>query len=210
MPTTRYSRPVPNVILLRHGQSQWNLENRFTGWMDVPLSPRGETEARAAGAKLRHQQIDRLYTSMLSRAIETARIALEAAGTAPVPLESDVALNERHYGDLEGLAKTEARRRFGPERLMHWRRSYHGRPPGGESLADTLARVLPYWTNHMLVDLRAELNVLVVAHSSSLRALVMCLERLAPARVIDVKIPTAVPLLYEMTRAGTVTAKRYL
>src|SRR5215467_6565386 len=201
---------MPELILLRHGQSQWNLENRFTGWVDVPLSPRGEGEARKAGEKLRGHRIDKLYTSVLVRAIETARLALEVAGIGPLPTERDAALNERLYGDLQGLNKAEAAQQFGAEQVHLWRRSYDVRPPGGESLADTAARVLPFWEQHILPQLRAGTNVLVVAHGNSLRALVMHLDRLTREQVLQLEIPTGVPLLYEMAADASIVAKRYL
>ena len=201
---------MSELILLRHGQSQWNLENRFTGWVDVPLSARGEAEARAAGEKLRGHKIDKLYTSVLKRAIDTATLALEPAGVRPAAVERDAALNERMYGSLQGLDKTEAAQRFGAEQVKLWRRSYDVRPPDGESLADTAARVLPYWESHILPDLRAGRNVLVVAHGNSLRALVMHLDGLSRERVLELEIPTGAPLLYEMRPDGTVAAKRYL
>jgi len=201
---------MPDLILLRHGESQWNLENRFTGWIDVPLSSRGEAEARAAGQKLRGRRIDKVYTSVLVRATETARIALEAAGIGPVPIVRDAALNERMYGDLQGMNKAEAVARFGADQVKLWRRSYEVRPPGGESLADTAARVLPYFERCILPDLRAGKNVLVVAHGNSLRALVMHLDGLTREQVLQLEIPTGVPLLYEMAADGTVLGKRYL
>ena len=201
---------MPDLVLLRHGESAWNLENRFTGWVDMPLSPRGEEEARSAGEKLRGRRIDKLYTSVLVRATETARIALDVAGLGPLPTERDAALNERMYGDLQGMNKAEAAGRFGAEQVRLWRRSYDVRPPGGESLADTAARVLPYWEGHILPDLRAGRNVLVVAHGNSLRALVMHLDGLTRAQVLDLEIPTGVPLLYGLTPECTVLTKRYL
>jgi 2,3-bisphosphoglycerate-dependent phosphoglycerate mutase len=201
---------MPELILLRHGESQWNLENRFTGWVDVPLSPRGEAEARAAGEKLRGRRIDVLYTSVLVRATETARIALDAAGLGALPTVRDAALNERMYGDLQGMNKAEAAAQFGADQVKLWRRSYDVRPPGGESLADTAARVLPYFERHILPELRAGKNVLVVAHGNSLRALVMHLDGLGHDQVLQLEIPTGVPLLYEMTTDGTVLSKRYL
>jgi 2,3-bisphosphoglycerate-dependent phosphoglycerate mutase len=201
---------MPDLILLRHGQSQWNLENRFTGWVDVPLSPRGEEEARAAGEKLRGRRIDKVYTSALVRAAETTRIALESAGIGPVPIERDSALNERMYGDLQGKNKAEAAEQFGADQVKLWRRSYDVRPPGGESLADTAARVLPYWERHILPDLKAGKNVLVGAHGNSLRALVMHLDQLSREEVLSLEIPTGVPLLYELAPDATVRAKRYL
>jgi 2,3-bisphosphoglycerate-dependent phosphoglycerate mutase len=146
---------MADLILLRHGQSQWNLENRFTGWVDVALSPKGEAEARAAGEMLRGRRIDKLYTSTLRRAIDTATLALEVAGIGSLPTERDAALNERMYGDLQGLDKGEAAKQFGADQVHRWRRSYDERPPGGESLADTAARVLPYWERQILPDLKA-------------------------------------------------------
>ena len=201
---------MPALILLRHGQSQWNLENRFTGWVDVPLSPKGEDEARAAGEKLRGWHIDKLYTSVLRRAVDTATLALEAAGTTVPATERDAALNERMYGDLQGLNKAEAAKRFGDAQIKLWRRSYDVRPPGGESLADTAARVLPYWESHVLPDLQAGRDVLVVAHGNSLRALVMHLDGLSHAEVLELEIPTGAPLLYEIGTDRQITGKRYL
>jgi len=201
---------MPALILLRHGQSQWNLENRFTGWVDVPLSPTGEDEARAAGEKLRGRHIDKLYTSVLRRAVDTATLALEAAGTTVPVTERDAALNERMYGDLQGLNKAEAAKRFGDAQIKLWRRSYDVRPPGGESLADTAARVLPYWESHILPDLKAGRDVLVVAHGNSLRALVMHLDGLSHAEVLELEIPTGAPLLYEIGTDRQITGKRYL
>jgi 2,3-bisphosphoglycerate-dependent phosphoglycerate mutase len=201
---------MPALILLRHGQSQWNLENRFTGWVDVPLSPKGEDEARAAGETLRGRHIDTLYTSVLRRAVDTATLALEAAGTTVPVTERDAALNERMYGDLQGLNKAEAAKRFGDAQIKLWRRSYDVRPPGGESLADTAARVLPYWESHILPDLKAGRDVLVVAHGNSLRALVMHLDGLSHAEVLELEIPTGAPLLYELGTDGRIAGKRYL
>ena len=198
------------LILLRHGQSQWNLENRFTGWIDVPLSPTGEDEARAAGEKLRGRHIDKLYTSVLRRAVDTATLALETAGTTVPVTERDAALNERMYGDLQGLNKAEAAKRFGDAQIKLWRRSYDVRPPGGESLADTAERVLPYWETHILSDLKAGRDVLVVAHGNSLRALVMHLDGLSHTEVLELEIPTGAPLLYEFGTEGRITGKQYL
>lgn len=201
---------MPDLILLRHGQSQWNLENRFTGWVDVPLSPKGEAEARAAGEKLRGRTIDKLYTSVLKRAIDTADLALAAAGISGLPTVRDAALNERMYGDLQGMNKAEAAQRWGDEQIRLWRRSYDVKPPGGESLADTAARVLPYWETTLLPDVRAGKNLLVVAHGNSLRALVMHLDGLSREQVLALEIPTGSPLLYEMRPDGAVAGKRYL
>lgn len=201
---------MPDLILLRHGESQWNLENRFTGWVDVPLSLKGEAEARAAGEKLRGRKIDKLYTSVLRRAIDTADLALAAAGISGLPTEREAALNERMYGDLQGMNKAEANERFGADQVKLWRRSYDVRPPAGESLADTAARVLPYWEARILPDLRAGKNILIVAHGNSLRALVMHLDGLTREQVLALEIPTGAPLLYQIETDGRVLGKRYL
>jgi 2,3-bisphosphoglycerate-dependent phosphoglycerate mutase len=201
---------MPELILLRHGQSQWNLENRFTGWVDVPLSPKGEEEARAAGTKLRGRRIDKLLTSTLKRAIDTADLALGTAGIQGVPIERDAALNERMYGDLQGLNKAEAAKKWGDAQIKIWRRSYDVKPPGGESLADTAARVIPYWDAHILPEIRAGKNILVAAHGNSLRSLVMHLDGLTREQVLELEIPTGVPLLYELDADGRVLGKRYL
>jgi len=201
---------MPDLILLRHGQSQWNLENRFTGWVDVPLSAKGEAEARAAGEKLRGRRIDEVFTSTLLRATETARLALESAALGPLPMERDAALNERMYGDLQGMDKAEAAERFGAEQVKRWRRSYDVKPPNGESLADTAARVLPYWERRILPAIREGRNVLVAAHGNSLRALVMHLDGLTREQVLELEIPTGDPLLYEIGPGGEVRGKRYL
>lgn len=203
---------MPLLILLRHGESQWNLENRFTGWVDVPLSPRGEQEAREAGEHLQPLPIDTVYTSVLQRAMNTARIALEAAGKAHLPTQSNQALNERHYGDLQGLNKAETAAQYGDEQVKIWRRSFDIPPPGaeGESLKDTAARTLPYFDAHILPDIKAGKNVLVVAHGNSLRSIVMSLDTLSPTEVIALNIPTGVPLVYTLDGDGKVLEKHYL
>lgn len=203
---------MPLLILLRHGESQWNLENRFTGWVDVPLSPRGEAEAREAGEYLRPLPIDQVFTSVLQRAMNTAKIALEAAGKSGLPTQSDQALNERHYGDLQGLNKAETAAQYGDEQVKVWRRSFDIPPPGalGESLKDTAARTLPYFEAHILPALKGGKNVLVVAHGNSLRSIVMSLDALSPTEVIALNIPTGVPLAYTLDPSGTVQEKHYL
>jgi len=203
---------MPKLILLRHGESQWNLENRFTGWVDVPLSPRGENEARTAGEHLRDLPIDKLYTSVLQRAMNTAKIALEAAGKGELPTERDQALNERHYGDLQGLNKAETATQYGDEQVKIWRRSYDVPPPGenGESLKDTAARTLPYFQAHILPDIKAGKSVMVVAHGNSLRSIVMELDNLTREQVLELNIPTGIPLVYDFDDAGNITHKQYL
>jgi 2,3-bisphosphoglycerate-dependent phosphoglycerate mutase len=198
------------LVLLRHGESQWNLENRFTGWVDVPLSPRGEQEALSAGEKLKAFRFNRAFTSVLQRANETLRIVLEKIGQADIPVERDQALNERHYGDLQGLNKSETAKKFGDAQVKLWRRSYDIRPPNGESLGDTAARVLPYWEKNIFPFLNKGESVLIAAHGNSLRALVMHLDGLSREEVLELNIPTGVPLLYELDGSGKPLSHRYL
>ena len=199
-----------HLVLLRHGESQWNLENRFTGWVDVPLSPRGMQEAKNAGEKLRPYRFDRAFTSVLHRANETLRLALEVIGQTEIPTERDKALNERMYGELQGLNKAETAKKYGEDQVKIWRRSYDVRPPGGESLEDTAQPVLPYYDKKIRPHLLAGANNLIAAHGNSLRALVMELEHLSREQVLELNIPTGAPLLYELDSAGQVTGHRYL
>ena len=198
------------LVLLRHGQSQWNLENRFTGWIDIPLSPKGEEEAREAGEKIKHFKFDKVYTSVLERAIKTYEIAAEVAGFKDLPVEKDKALNERMYGDLQGLNKDDMRKKFGAEQVHIWRRSFDVPPPNGESLKNTAERVLPYWHSHIEPDLKAGKNILVVAHGNSLRALIMHLDNLTGEEVVKLEIPTGVPILYEFDKDLKVVNKKEL
>lgn len=201
---------MAQLVLLRHGESQWNLENRFTGWVDVPLSPKGEEEAREAGRKLVNFRFDRAYTSVLKRAIDTLRIVLETIGQTQIPVEKDAALNERRYGDLQGLNKVETAAKYGDQQVKLWRRSYDIRPPGGESLKDTADRVLPYYEQRIRPELLGGKTILISAHGNSLRALVMHLDRLSQQEVLELNIPTGAPLLYEFNAVGDVVGKRYL
>lgn len=201
---------MARLILLRHGESQWNLENRFTGWVDVPLSPRGIQEAQQAGNKLRGFTFNRAFTSVLARANETLRLALEVIGQTDIPIEKDQALNERMYGELQGLNKAETAKKYGEDQVKIWRRSYDVRPPGGESLKDTAERVLPYYENKIKPYLLKDETILIAAHGNSLRALVMQLEQLSREQVLELNIPTGAPLLYELDTAGKVLSHRYL
>ncbi len=201
---------MARLVLLRHGESQWNLENRFTGWVDVPLSPKGEEEARAAGAKLATMRFDCAFASVLKRAIDTLTIVLEVIGQKDIPIEKDQALNERLYGDLQGLNKGETAAKYGEQQVKLWRRSYDVRPPGGESLKDTAERVLPYYESRIKPKILQNKTVLVAAHGNSLRALVMELDHLSKEEVLELNIPTGAPLLYEFDEQGQVTARRYL
>ncbi len=201
---------MSRLVLLRHGESQWNLENRFTGWVDVPLSPKGEQEAREAGKKLAGMKFDRAFSSVLKRAIETLRIVLEGIGQTGIPIQRDQALNERMYGELQGLNKAETAQKYGDAQVKIWRRSFDVRPPGGESLKDTAARVLPYYETAILPHLKAGETILIAAHGNSLRALVMQLDQLTQAEVLELNIPTGAPLLYEFDGAQRAVGHRYL
>lgn len=227
------------LILLRHGESAWNSKNLFTGWIDVDLTPRGEEQARDSGTLLRSAGLlpQSVHTSVLTRAVRTARLAMTAAGLARTPVARHWRLNERHYGALQGREKSEILREFGEERFRQWRRSYDAAPPpapeGGtadvahdpryadlprellprtESLADVTARLLPYWHEAVVPDLRAGRTVLVVAHSNSLRALVAHLDRLSRDELLELNIPTGMPLRYDLDEelAPLVRGGRYL
>lgn len=201
---------MPTLTLLRHGESQWNLENRFTGWVDVNLSPKGEQEAARAGASLADVPVDNVFTSVLLRAIRTADIALEAAGKHGLPVTRDQALNERHYGDLQGLNKKETADKYGDDQVHIWRRSYDIAPPNGESLKDTQARVIPYFDGTIAPLLRSGANILVVAHGNSLRALIMKIEGLSPEEILKVEIPTGIPIRYELDSSLHVLSRTML
>ena len=196
------------LVLVRHGQSEWNLKNLFTGWKDVDLTEAGVAEARAAGRKLKAQGLgfDVAYTSALKRAQRTLDLILEEMGQT-VPIVRDQALNERDYGDLVGMNKDDARKKFGAEQVHIWRRSYDVPPPGGESLKDTVARTLPYYCQEILPRVLRGERVLVSAHGNSLRALVMVLERLSPAEIVKREIGTGVPLIYWLNADSTVARR---
>ncbi|HYD47888.1 MAG TPA: 2,3-diphosphoglycerate-dependent phosphoglycerate mutase [Terriglobales bacterium] len=198
------------LVLLRHGESQWNLENRFTGWVDVPLTERGRSEAVAAGNRLRDIVFDRAYCSELQRAAQTLELVLEQIGQRELEVIRDRALNERHYGDLQGLNKAETAQKFGAEQVHIWRRSYDVAPPNGESLKDTAARTIPYYEQHIAPDLRAGKNILVAAHGNSLRALVMHLEQLSREQVLELNLATGVPIVYELDAALAIVGKQIL
>jgi 2,3-bisphosphoglycerate-dependent phosphoglycerate mutase len=194
------------LVLARHGQSEWNLKNLFTGWKDVALTDVGIAEARAAGRKLKGQGIgfDIGFTSELKRAQDTMTLMLEEMGLSGLPVVKHIALNERDYGDLSGLNNDDARKRWGEEQVHLWRRSYDVAPPGGESLRDTAARVLPYYVTEILPRVLRGERVLVTAHGNSLRALVMVLDRLGPQEIIARELATGVPLVYRLNADATV------
>lgn len=200
---------MPKLILVRHGQSLWNLENRFTGWVDVPLTDQGRDEARRAGEKLGGVSIDVAYTSALRRAQDTLAIILQ---TIPldVPVIRDQALNERDYGDLSGLNKADTALKYGDEQVHIWRRSYDIAPPNGESLKDTKARTIPFFERAIMGDIRQGKDVLVVAHGNSNRSIVMDLEQMSPEEILALNLDTGVPLVYELSLTGEVHGKSVL
>lgn len=198
---------MPTLALVRHGQSLWNLQNRFTGWVDVPLTPEGEAEARRAGERLRDLSFHVAYTSSLVRAQETLRIICETAGL-DLPVIRDEALNERHYGDLQGLDKAQTAARYGDEQVHLWRRSFATPPPNGEALKDTAARTLPFFERAVLGDIAQGHDVLVVAHGNSNRAIVMELDQLAEDEVPGLELATGVPLVYDLGTDGTVRGRQ--
>jgi 2,3-bisphosphoglycerate-dependent phosphoglycerate mutase len=200
------------LVLVRHGQSDWNLKNLFTGWRDVGLTEKGIAEARAAGKRLKAQGLhfDVAFTSALVRAQRTLDLVLEEMGETNIAVFKDRALNERDYGDLTGLNKDDARKKWGEEQVHIWRRSYDVAPPGGESLKDTAARVLPYYIQDILPPVLRGDNVIVVAHGNSLRALVMVLERLSPEKIVGREIATGVPLVYRLNADSTVAQMQEL
>jgi 2,3-bisphosphoglycerate-dependent phosphoglycerate mutase len=225
---------MPSLVLLRHGQSQWNLENRFTGWVDVDLTAQGEAEAKKGGELIAAAglEFDRAYSSVLTRAIRTGNIALQAAGQLWIPMVKDWRLNERHYGGLTGLDKAETAALHGDAQVKVWRRSYDVPPPplapGGaydftaerrylgqpipdtESLKTTLERVLPYWTGEIAPRLQSGEALLIAAHGNSLRAIVKHLFSVGEAEIVDVEIPTSNPLLIELDGALKPVSARYL
>ena len=197
------------LVLVRHGQSDWNLKNLFTGWRDVDLTEQGVKEAREAGRKLKAQglKFDIAFTSALKRAQRTLDLMLAELGQTNIPVIKNQALNERDYGDLVGLNKDDARKKWGEEQVLKWRRSYDIAPPGGESLKDTLARALPYYVTEILPHVMRSERVLVSAHGNSLRALVMVLDKHTPESIIKLNLDTGVPMIYRLKADSTVASK---
>lgn len=225
------------LVLVRHGESQWNNENRFTGWVDVDLSEKGRAEAKKAGALIRNEGylFDIAFTSVLKRAVRTLWISLDEMNAMYLPVRTSWRLNERHYGALQGLNKTETAEKYGEEQVKIWRRSYDTPPPllndsdfakqkeeprfrsiaakdlpRGETLKTTLARLLPYWENEIAPQIREGKQVLVVAHGNSLRALIQHLEKMSEAEIMELNVPTGTPLVYELDNNFGVVSKRYL
>jgi 2,3-bisphosphoglycerate-dependent phosphoglycerate mutase len=187
-------------VLVRHGQSDWNLKNLFTGWKDPDLSPQGVSEAKAAGQRLKAKglKFDLCFTSALTRAQHTLQLILAELGQTGLPETRDQALNERDYGELTGLNKDDARAKWGEEQVLVWRRSFDVPPPGGESLKDTLARSLPYYMHHIQPHVLEGKSVLVAAHGNSLRSLIMAIEGLTPAEILKRELETGVPVYYKL------------
>lgn len=200
------------LVLVRHGQSDWNLKNLFTGWKDPDLTEKGQAEAKAAGQRLKALGLnfDIAFTSALTRAQHTCRLILNELNQNDLKTIREQALNERDYGDLSGLNKDDARAKWGEEQVHVWRRSYDVPPPNGESLKDTVARVLPYYCQEILPRVLRGERVIVAAHGNSLRALVMVLDRLTPDTIPSMELDTGVPLVYRLNADSTVESKKVL
>ena len=200
------------LVLVRHGQSEWNLKNLFTGWENPGLTDKGVEEAHTAGRNLKAEGLvfDLAFTSVLDRAQRTLDIMLEELGQTDLPTTRDQALNERDYGDLTGLNKDDARKKWGEEQVHIWRRSYDVQPPGGESLRDTLARSLPYYMKAIQPHVLDGKTIIVAAHGNSLRALVMALEGLSPDAILKREIATGVPIIYKLNANGTIASSQVL
>lgn len=197
------------LVLIRHGQSEWNLKNLFTGWKDPDLTEKGHAEAIAAGKKLKESglKFDIAYTSALQRAQKTAQHILEQMGQSDLEVIKTSALNERNYGDLSGLNKDEVRQQWGQEQVQMWRRSYTIAPPNGESLRDTGARIWPYYLYHIQPHILRSQTVLMAAHGNSLRALIMALEGLSREEIISQELATGIPILYTFNPDSTIASK---
>ena len=199
------------LCLLRHGESLWNKENRFTGWVDVPLTDFGREQAEKAGKSIKKEgvQFQVVYTSVLNRAIETLEIVMKTI-QQNIHIIKDSALNERMYGDLQGLNKEDTAKKYGAEQVHIWRRSYDIKPPNGESLEDTQKRTIPFFMNCIMTDIKEGKNVLVVAHGNSLRSIVMYLDKLSKEQVLSLELPTGLPILYSIDSNGRVTSRKEL
>jgi len=201
---------MATLVLVRHGQSVWNKENKFTGWVDVDLTDKGIEEAEKAGELLTDYKFDEAYTSVLMRANRTLDIILKKTGQEDIPITKDQALNERMYGDLQGLNKDDTRAKYGEEQVHIWRRSFDVQPPGGESLKDTAERVLPYFEKEIAPKIKGGKKLIIAAHGNSLRALIMSLDKLSPEEILNVEIPTGVPKVYELDEELNVKSAEFL
>ena len=209
---TKLKMKSRNLILVRHGQSEWNAKNLFTGWKDPGLTDQGVSEAKNAGKLILEQKIefDVMYTSMLSRAQKTGDIILGILNHKEIPIIKNEALNERHYGSLGGLNKDDARKKWGVEQVHIWRRSFDIPPPDGESLKDTADRVLPYFEAEIMPKVISGSSILIAAHGNSLRALIMKLDSISSEDIVKLEIPTGAPIQYEFTSDGIVVKKTNL
>jgi 2,3-bisphosphoglycerate-dependent phosphoglycerate mutase len=209
---TKLKMKSRNLILVRHGQSEWNAKNLFTGWKDPGLTDQGVSEAKNAGKLILEQKIefDFMYTSMLSRAEKTGNIILGILNHKEIPIIKNEALNERHYGSLAGLNKDDARKKWGDEQVHIWRRSFDMPPPDGESLKDTAERVLPYFETEIMPKVISGSSILIAAHGNSLRALIMKLDSISAEDIVKLEIPTGAPIQYEFTPDGIVDKKTNL
>ena len=212
LPSEGYTTMDNVLVLVRHGQSEWNKRNLFTGWRDPDLTELGVEEAERAGRLLNEQgfKFDIAFTSVLHRANRTLALILKNLGQEGLETIRDQALNERDYGELSGLSKDDARQRWGEEQVLLWRRSYDVPPPGGESLKDTAMRVLPYYKSRIWPEVRAGRNVIVAAHGNSIRALIMYLEELSAKQIIEREVATGAPIIYRLTEIGQVADRREL
>ncbi len=201
---------MPKLVIVRHGQSVWNKENKFTGWVDVDLAERGVKEANEAGIKLKDYKFDAAFSSVLLRANRTLDIILDQMVQKDIPITKNQALNERMYGDLQGKNKAEVAAEFGDEQVHIWRRSFDVPPPGGESLKDTLERVIPYFESEIVPLLKAGKNIIITAHGNSLRALIMRLEGMNPEQILEVEIPTGAPKEYILDEELNIISSKFL
>lgn len=201
---------MSKLVIVRHGQSEWNKANIFTGWVDVDLTEEGVAEAQKAGKLLKDYKFDEAFSSVLKRANRTLDIILKETGQTDIPITHSEKLNERMYGELQGKNKDEARAEFGEEQVHIWRRGFDTPPPGGESLKDTLERVTPYYEKEIEPELRKGKNIIITAHGNSLRALIMKLEHIAPENIVGVEIPTGVPKVYELDKDLNVLSATFL
>jgi len=198
------------LVVVRHGQSEWNKANKFTGWVDVSLSEKGVQEAKNAGEQLKDFKFSKAYTSGLKRAANTLAHILEVSGQAEVSVIANEALNERHYGDLQGKDKDQVRQEFGEEQVHIWRRSYDIAPPGGESLKDTLERVIPYYEANIKPELEKGEDLIISAHGNSLRALIMHLEGLSSDEILGREVATGSPIIYEFDNEMNIVSTKVL
>jgi 2,3-bisphosphoglycerate-dependent phosphoglycerate mutase len=201
---------MSKLVIVRHGQSTWNKENKFTGWIDVDLAEKGIDEALSAGKKLKGLKFDYAFTSALIRAQKTLDIILKEIDQTNLPVKKNEALNERMYGDLQGTDKDEARSKFGEKQVHIWRRSFDVAPPNGESLKDTADRVLPYFEKEIVPLLKEGKNIIIAAHGNSLRALIMSLEKINKEEILKVEVPTGEPKLYELDADLNILSSNYI